>query len=311
MTDAVERQPSAEGLRPIGILSVPAVAMLLVVGAFVVPTMRFVAESSWSTEQGAHGPIVLFTGLWLLLRHARDAITHADRPPTWRVALLMALVLPAYAVARIGSIVELEGYLMYAGLLTLLYSMVGGAVMRRMWFPLFYLTFVFPPPDTLVAIITQPLKIYISLAAVKLLTFAGYPVGGEGVFIYIGQYQLLVAAACSGLNSLISLTALSLLYIYIRHQADVRYAIALALLTVPVALLANLVRVLMLILLTYHFGEAAGQGFLHEFAGLTMFVAALVLIMTADFVLMPLFRKRYSGADHAPEARALSGGPSS
>lgn len=265
-------------------------ALLVMVALFAFPTMEFVAQSSWSTEQGAHGPIVLFTGLWLLWRHLPAELAHAHPPASWKVAALTALVLPLYLVARIGAIVEVEGYLMYGGLLILLYSVIGLAAMKRLWFPLFYLTFVFPPPDTIVAIVTQPMKILVSEAAVGLLDLFGYPVGGEGVHIYIGQYQLLVAAACSGLNSLISLTALTLLYIYIRHQADVRYALLLAILTVPVAVLANLVRVLMLILLTYHFGEAAGQGFLHEFAGLTMFIAALVLIMAADFLLMPLFR---------------------
>lgn len=265
-------------------------ALLVMVALFAFPTMEFVAQSSWSTEQGAHGPIVLFTGLWLLWRHLPAELEHAHPPARWKVAALIALVLPLYLVARIGAIVEVEGYLMYGGLLVLLYSVIGLAAMKRLWFPLFYLTFVFPPPETIVAIVTQPMKILVSEAAVGLLDLLGYPVGGEGVHIYIGQYQLLVAAACSGLNSLISLTALTLLYIYIRHQADVRYALLLAILTVPVAVLANLVRVLMLILLTYHFGEAAGQGFLHEFAGLTMFIAALVLIMGADFLLMPLFR---------------------
>ena len=309
MTDAVDRQPSSEGLRLRRILSVPGIILTAIVATFVLPTMKFVADSSWSTEQGAHGPIVLFTGLWLILRHLPDALAHAARPALWKVTVLTALILPAYAVARIGSIVEVEGYLMYAGLLVLLYSMVGFAVMRRMWFPLFYLTFVFPPPDTVVAIVTQPMKIYVSLAAVKLLSAAGYPVGGEGVHIYIGQYQLLVAAACSGLNSLISLTALSLLYIYIRHQAEIRYAVLLALLTVPVAILANLVRVLMLILLTYHFGEAAGQGFLHEFAGLTMFIAALLLIMGADRLLLPLFRKGKPAQDASASDLPLVGRP--
>lgn len=308
MTDAVERQPSAQAPRLGSIITVPVVVLASIVAVFVLPTMVFVAKSSWSTEQGAHGPIVLLTGIWLFVRHLPEAMTSATRPAGWKVAGLTALVIPAYAVARIGSIVELEGYLMYAGLLVLLYSMVGLAVMRRMWFPLFYLTFVFPPPDTIVAIVTQPMKIYVSLAAVRLLSLAGYPVGGEGVHIYIGQYQLLVAAACSGLNSLISLTALSLLYIYIRHQAEVRYALLLALLTFPVAVLANLVRVLLLILLTYHVGEAAGQGFLHEFAGLTMFVAALVLIMAADFMLLPLFRKSALGRADKDQGAGLAGG---
>lgn len=303
MTEAVQLEPSLEGTRLRGLITARGLALGAIIAIFALPTMKFVAESSWSTEQGAHGPIVLFTGIWLLLRHVAEAIAHAERPSTWKVAALIALVIPAYAVARIGSIVELEGYLMYAGLLVLLYSMAGLAVMRRMWFPLFYLTFVFPPPETIVAIVTQPMKIYVSLAAVWLLGLFGYPIGGEGVHIYIGQYQLLVAAACSGLNSLISLTALSLLYIYIRHQADVKYAMLLALLTVPVAVLANLVRVLMLILLTYYFGEAAGQGFLHEFAGLTMFIAALALIMAADLLLMPIFRRQSA----APGNVALTG----
>lgn len=300
MTDAVPQPPPSAGHNLRRLISGRGVLLALVIGFFAMPTMKFVAESSWSTEQGAHGPIVLFTGLWLLLRELPSALGDAQRPATWKVALLTALVLPAYAIARIGSIVELEGYLMYAGLLIMLYSVAGLAVMRRIWFPLFYLTFVFPPPDTIVALITQPMKIYVSLAAVRLLDLAGYPIGGEGVHIYIGQYQLLVAAACSGLNSLISLTALSLLYIYIRHQAEAGYALLLAMLTFPVAVLANLVRVLILILLTYHFGEAAGQGFLHEFAGLTMFVAALLLIMAADLMLMPIFRRRRSGASGAP-----------
>ena len=51
---------------------------------------------------------------------------------------------------------------------------------------------------------------------------SGQPIGGAGVTIQIGQYQLLVAAACSGLNSIISLSAITLFYIYIRHQADLR-----------------------------------------------------------------------------------------
>lgn len=287
------------------LVSLPALVLSALVALFVIPTMVFVAHTSWSSEQGAHGPIVLITGLWLLARHLPEVLPHARKPDSWKVAALFAVVLPVYAIARIGAIVEVEGYLMYACLLVLLYSLVGWDVMRRLWFPLVYLLFVFPPPDTVVAIVTQPMKIFVSRAAVWLLGLVGYPVGGEGVHIYIGPYQLLVAAACSGLNSLISLTALSLLYIYIRHQAEASYALILVLLTVPVAVLANLVRVLMLILLTYHFGEAAGQGFLHEFAGLTMFVAALALIMAADFMLLPIFRRTRRGKRFALRAEGV------
>jgi exosortase len=190
---------------------------------------------------------------------------------------------------------------MYAVLLTAIYSVIGLQAMKRLWFPFFYLLFIFPPPDTLVAMVTQPLKIWISQAAIHLLHALGYPIGGAGVTIQIGQYQLLVAAACSGLNSIISLSAITLFYIYIRHQADLRYGLLLSLLILPVAILANFVRVLILILITYYFGEAAAQGFLHSVAGLTMFVIALLSIFAADSLIQPLWRR----LNKAPEPEAL------
>jgi len=261
--------------------------LLLGLVTIAVPTLVFVAQESWSKEQGSHGPIVLFTGLWLLWRQWRDARELASRPSGPIGALLLAASLGFYAFARITQIVELEGYAMYSCLLAVLYSLIGLPAMKRMWFPLFYLVFIFPPPESLVDVVTLPMKMELSKAAVGFLDLLGYPIGGEGVMIYIGQYELLVAAACSGLNSIISLSAISLFYIYIRHQADWRYAALLVLLIVPVALLANFVRVLILILLTYHLGEAAAQGFLHNFAGVFMFAAALIAIYLADEAIRP------------------------
>ena len=267
-------------------------ALLAGIATLAAPTMLFVARESWSTEQGSHGPIVLFTGLWLLWRQWLAAKAVAARPNGWLWAGALTVFLISYAFARITQIVELEGYLMYACLLAVLYSTVGAQAMRRLWFPLFYLAFIFPPPESLVAAVTLPMKMELSKAAVSFLAFLGYPIGGEGVRIYIGQYELLVAAACSGLNSIISLSAISLFYIYIRHQAEWRYALLLVFLIVPVALLANFVRVLILILLTYHVGEAAAQGFLHNFAGVFMFAVALLAIYVADEVMRPLWLRR-------------------
>ena len=64
----------------------------------------------------------------------------------------------------------------------------------------------------------------------------------------------------------------------------------LVLFIVPVAILANLVRVLLLLLITYYWGEAAGQGFLHEFAGMLMFIVALLGIFVVDNIARPLER---------------------
>ena len=243
-------------------MALPRLIVLVVSAlALLVPTMSFVARESWGTEQGAHGPIVLATGLWLLVRLWPHAMQVAKRPSAIVSFVLLALALPAYAVARITQVVELEGYLVYVVVLIGLYSLIGGAAMRRLWFPLVYIAFIFPPPESIVWAITMPMKIGISKAAVWLLSLLGYPIGAQGVVIYVGQYELLVAAACSGLNSIISLSAITLFYIYLRHEAEWQYAVFLTFLIVPVALIANFVRVLILILLTYHVGEAAAQGF--------------------------------------------------
>lgn len=264
---------------------------ILVLGliAFCVPTMKFVIQQSWAGEEGAHGPIVLATGLWLLVREWQNARAFAKPAPMRPVWFMLAMLVPLQIFARITQIVEVEGYLMYVTILVVLYALIGLEALRKLWFPLLYLAFIFPPPETLVALVTVPLKIWLSKAAIGFLQLFDYPIGGEGVTIYIGQYQLLVAAACSGINSIVSLGAISLFYIYMRHRANWLYSGLLVLLIVPVAMIANFFRVLILILLTYHAGEAAAQGFLHNFAGIAMFAIALLTIFGADEVLKPVW----------------------
>ncbi len=244
-----------------------------------------VARFNWTTEQGGHGPIVLATGLWLLVREYGQA-KHLVRPGNAVLGFAALLVLiPLYIVAGITGILELQVFIMYAAIVAGAYLLVGAAVLRACWFPILYLAFALPPPDQVVAIITQPVKIAISSVAVKLLYALGYPIGSSGVMIQIAQFELLVAAACSGLNSLLTLSAICMFYVYLKNKNDKRLFIGMALLVVPIAVLANFIRVLILILVTYYFGEAAAQGFLHDFAGLLTFAAALATLMGIEAII--------------------------
>ncbi len=266
--------------------------------AIAIPTMISVARESWSTEQGGHGPIVFATGLWLLARQWPTIESVRKPGSVVVVSLALAVLVPLYVLCRITSIVEIEGYVMYATVLTVLYGWIGGAAMRMLWFPLFYMAFMLPPPETVVALVTQPLKIAISQWAIALLYAIGYPIGGAGVTIQIGQYQLLVAAACSGLNSLISLFALSLFYVYMRHRLHWQYALLLVLAIIPIAIFANFVRVLILILLTHYQGEAVAQGFMHNFAGLAMFMVAMLTIFLVDVIAYPVWTRFHPEESH-------------
>lgn len=250
--------------------------------ALTFPTWRYITTESWSTEQGSHSPLVLASGLWLLVRMLSGTRSFQQRPaPIWAAATIIPVAI-ALVMLRTAAVIELEVYAMYALFVAVLFAFIGTKALVALWFPLFYLIFALPLPDSLVALLTNPLKLWISDAAVTVLYWAGYPIASSGVTIQIGQYQLLVAAACAGLNSLITLTALTLFYVYLSHQAQWRYMAALTLVVIPVAIFSNLVRVLILVLLTFHVGEAAAQGFLHYFAGMTTFATALVTIYAVD-----------------------------
>jgi exosortase len=259
--------------------------------AITLPTMISVARESWSTEQGAHGPIVLATGIWLVLQLRHEIPPLVKRGSLALACLLLVPALLLYVLARITTTLELEGIALYFCLVVAFYAYCGTAVMRLLWFPAFYFIFLFPPPDSLVATLTQPLKINISRAAVALLDACGMMIARKGVIIQVDQYDILVAAACAGLNSIISLSAIGLFYIYVRHNANWRYALLLMIAILPVAVLANFVRVLLLILITDFMGDAWAQGFLHGFAGMVMFAVALLSIFGIDRLAEPVRRR--------------------
>ncbi|WP_293969022.1 exosortase V [Sphingomonas sp.] len=289
---AVATRPAASGNGArIGAFAAEHWLLLLGLAALIIPTLLSVARDTWSTEQGAHGPVVLATGIWLVLR-MRPAFLPLARPGSPAlVALGLFVTLTIYALGRISGTIEMEGFALYAVTVTITYACIGLRAMRVLWFPILYFAFLFPPPDSLVAAVTQPLKLGISREAVNLLSMFGMSVSRTGVIIQVDQYDILVAAACAGLNSIISLSAIGLFYIYIRHNANWRYAVVLMVAIVPVAILANFVRVLLLILITYFFGDAAAQGFLHGFAGMTMFTVALLGIFAIDTLASPIRRR--------------------
>jgi exosortase len=273
-------------------VSIGDLALMIGVAAILLPTMIEVGQFNWTTEQGGHGPIVMAIGLWLLWRELKSS--SAPRKPGNAVIGSLALIglLAVYLVSRITGILEIEALAMYGALIVGAYMLFGGAMIRSVWFPLLYLALTLPPPDSVVAAVTQPIKIAISEWAVSLLYALGYPIASSGVMIQIAQFELLVAAACAGLNSIISLGAICLFYGYLRHRTNLLAFVVIALSVIPIAVFSNFIRVIILILITYYLGEAAAQGFLHDFAGLTMFAVALLSVFVIDSIFSRLLHLR-------------------
>lgn len=276
----------------------------LIIAAIVFAAPGFVALTTgvWTTEQGAQGPIILATGLWLLVRESLPLLAVPGRVPRHGKAAVVSCWLVvsflAYVFAGVINIVWLQWASTYSALVAILYFEIGSALLARLWFPLVYLGFLIPPPYGIMLALTRSLKLWVSAAAVDVLSLLGFVVGSTGTTLYIDQYEVLVAAACSGMNSLVSLLAIGLFYIYLRHRSNWRYALALALLVIPIAIAANLIRVILLLLITKFLGNEVAQGMLHEVAGLTMFVVALLLLIAVDRALDPV--RRILGWDRRP-----------
>ena len=257
------------------------------------------AGGIWQSDDHAHGAIVLIVMLWLFWT-LRGAIALApSRPRPWSGSLLFGAGLLLYVAGRAFgiSIFEMASqiFVITGGLLLL----KGPAALRVAWFPVFYLIFMIPLPGLLVDAITGPLKQWISSIVVSVLYAAGYPIAQSGVVLSIGQYQLLVADACSGLHSMFSLTALGTLFMYImRRKSRLHNAVMLASI-LPIAFVSNIVRVVALVLVTYHLGDEAGQGFLHGAAGMVLMLVALAAFFALDSLLAAILPARRDAA-HPP-----------
>jgi len=260
----------------------PVIAGLLVL---YVPTFYDLATTLWQQDDLAHGPIILAIIVWLIWQQRKALlVVPVNTAPVPGFGLLVFGVL-LYAVGRSQDIIMFEVGALAPILAGVLLVARGWAGVRALWFPLLFIVFMVPLPGFFVDALTLPLKQNVSVIAEQLLYVAGYPIARNGVVLTIGQYQLLVADACSGLNSMFSLSALGLLYLHLmRYQSWLHNGLILASI-LPIAFCANIVRVMILVLVTYHLGDAAGQGFLHNFSGMALFIIALLILFGFDALL--------------------------
>jgi len=264
--------------------------------AMYLPIYWWAANGIWQTDDQAHGAIILLVVGWLFWRQ-QQAILAAPREPapvTGWAAFATGLLIYLVGRALNVSILELASQLPL--ILGILLILRGWPAVRAAWFPLIYIVFMVPLPGVFVDAVTGPLKQWISIIAENSLYAAGYPIARNGVMLSIGQYQLLVADACSGLHSMFSLSGLGVLYMYFAARRSLVHNGILLVSILPIAFLANIVRVMVLVLVTYYLGDEAGQGFLHGAAGMVLLLVALAILFGLDTLLSSLVRPRPAAA---------------
>jgi len=238
----------------------------------------------WGADENySHGFLIVPLAAYLVWerRHALRALT--PRPSAWGLAivagslgvLLAGLLGAELFLSRIAMVGTLAGGVVFV---------LGWVHLKRLAFPLGVLLLMIPIPAIIFNQIVFPLQLLASRVGEASLSALGIPVLREGNVIVLANTSLEVAEACSGIRSLISLLTLGIVYGYFTdRRASVRTAIALS--TIPVAIVANGMRVAGTGILAHYYGPATAEGFFHEFAGWMVFVVAFLML----FVLMRIF----------------------
>jgi len=244
-----------------------------------IPGLAILAEAWRSAEFATHGFLVPFVALWTATAH-RAALTALAPRPSGFGRILLALCAPAYLVALGLRGASLLGIVFVATAVALLLALRGPAWVSQLRFPLAYLVFMIPLPPAWVTPLIVKLQLLVSTAAVRLLQASGVTIFREGnVLLLPGDVSLFVAEACSGITSLITLIPIGAFIAYFTESTPRRrWAIVLAVL--PIALLGNLARVVLTVLVAIRVGvDGATKGPLHAWAGVATYVVGCLCLL--------------------------------
>ena len=182
--------------------------------------------------------------------------------------LIVGNLATEYFTMRFSLIIVLGGIVLF---------LLGRDYFKALLFPLLFLIFMIPIPSILLQRITFPMQLFASKVAATGLYLIGIPVLREGNIIQLANTSLEVAEACSGIRSLISLLALSVVFAYF-SQKQMWKRILLVASTFPIAIIANAARVSGTGILAHYYGDNVAQGFFHGFSGWILFVVAFVCL---------------------------------
>ena len=239
--------------------------------------------SDWLRDDNySHGFFMIPISVYLFWKKREDLHFPAGPSSLGIVVFLSGLLLQIlgtaaseYFTTRVGLVLALSGLSLYY---------LGYKNFRKVWFSFFFLLFMIPIPAIIYYAATLPMQLFATKVTVFLLDFIGVPVSRSGNIIYLPDYALEVAEACSGLRSLVTLMSLGALYAYLRLPGKI-IPVILFLATVPIAVTTNIFRIFTTAVGAYAVSKEIAEDFLHEISGLMVFVTALILMIIFGAIL--------------------------
>lgn len=246
-------------------------------GLLYVPVFIGLVGEWWNDDNYSHGFLIPLVSGWLLWKK-RNKLKELISPTgdsfglviiiAGMVIFVLANAMAEYFTLRASMIITLYGLVWY---------LLGRKFAFAAWFELLYLFFMIPLPYVIYYSLTFPMQLFATKVTVKILGLIGMSAVQQGNMIHLPGYSLEVAEACSGLRSLISLLALGALYARLT-QKDIPRQIILFLSTIPIAIAANIFRVLFTAVGAYTVSKELAEEFLHELSGMMVFIVSFIML---------------------------------
>jgi exosortase len=242
---------------------------------------RFMGADSYYS----HGFLVPFVTLFFVYQQ-RDHLVAAKQQTSLAGLFVIIFALILHTLGTALYIFFISGISLFLLAIGLSLFLFGTKISKLIWFPLLFLIFMFPLPQAVISLVSFPLKIFAAKVGVWLVAAVGIPIHLEGFNIFIPAGQLLVGNPCSGLRSLIAFLALGSVFAYVTPISTGKKWI-LFFITIPIALLSNVVRIPILILVSHYWGLAAAapDTFVHTGSGMLVFIIGFLLLLTSVKVL--------------------------
>jgi exosortase len=258
-------------------------------------TLSHLLGQWWHDPDFSFGFIVPLFSVFLVWQD-RHRLARISTQPAWSGLAVLALGLALLVVGQMGAelfLARLSILFVLAGLIILFW---GWNLFRAMLFPWAFLVLMIPIPNIILNQITFPLQLLASKVAAGVLSAPLFgkplvPVLREGNVIHLPSMDLQVAKACSGIRSLMSLTALAIIYGYLMEKRLwVRCVLAAA--SVPIAVVANSGRIVGTALVAQYWDPSKAEGYYHESWGWIVFVISLVLLYALHSLMVLLWPAR-------------------
>ena len=270
----------------------------ILVGYIYYPILAFLLRDWWNDPDASHGFLVIpFSAFVIYL--SRRRWMNLPLAPSWLGLPICAGALGLLVVGVLG----VEFFLSRSSLVFLVAGLIiyflGWRHFRVLFFPWAFLFLMIPIPAIIFNHIAFPLQLLASRFATATLELVGVPVFREGNIIHLASTSLEVAEACSGIRSLLSLVTLAIIYGYFLETRAGRRVI-FAIVAIPIAVVANGLRVVGTGLVADFWDPEKAEGFFHTFSGWVIFVIAMVMLFSIDYFMRRFDKWRGREVKEAP-----------